>query len=151
MPQRRRGRPLPVPADLQRQRAAYLRTDWAARIDRQDEDECPTYGHTTGKTPLPPYAAEILAAQLAHRRADGSGTRGPFFLNYKDPALPATERTLTELILRTCRRIGIQPHWLHRSACREEHQIGAGPTPHTDWMTARHLTVTILDDQGGDL
>ncbi|MGW5124513.1 hypothetical protein ACWEQ7_10745 [Streptomyces sp. NPDC004069] len=131
--------------------AAYLRTEWAAEIDRRDEDECPSYGHTTGKTPLPPYAAEILAAQLAHRRAEGSGTRGPLFANYKDPALPATERTLTELILRTCRRIGIHPYWLHRGACREDGQIGAGPTPHTDWMTARHLTVTVLDDQGGDL
>ncbi|MFC5724127.1 hypothetical protein ACFP1Z_28560 [Streptomyces gamaensis] len=131
--------------------AAYLRTDWAAEIDRREEDECPSYGHTTGKTPLPPYAAEILAAQLAHRRAEGSGTRGHLFVNYKDPSLAATERTLTELILRTCRRIGIHPHWLHRGACREDQQIGTGPTPHTDWMTARHLTATVLDDQGGGL
>ncbi|MDX2395265.1 MULTISPECIES: hypothetical protein [unclassified Streptomyces] len=72
-------------------------------------------------------------------------------LYYKDPALEASERTLTEMILRTCRRIGVHPHWLHRGACREDGQIGAGPTSHTDWMTARRLTVTVLDDQGGDL
>lgn len=131
--------------------AVYLRTDWAAEIDRCEDDECPSYGHTTGKTPLPQYAAEIIAAQLAHRRAEGSGTRGHLFVNYKDPALEASERALTEMILRTCRRIGVHPHWLHRGACREDGQIGSGPTPHTDWMTARRLTVSVLDDQGGDL
>ncbi|MFB7090796.1 hypothetical protein [Streptomyces sp. NPDC056296] len=131
--------------------AVHLRADWAHAIDQSEDDEYPGHRHTTSKTPLPPYAAEILAAQLAHRRAEGSGTRGHLFVNYQDPALAASERTLTELILRTCRRIGIQPHWLHRGACREDGQIGAVPTSHTDWMTARRLTVTVLDDQGGDL
>ncbi|WP_281154667.1 hypothetical protein [Streptomyces sp. HYC2] len=129
--------------------AIHLRADWAHAIDQSEDDESPGHGHTIGKTPLPPYAAEILAAQLAYRRAEGSGTRRHLFVNYQDPALAASERTLTELILRTCRRIGIQPHWLHRGTCREDGQIGTGPSPQTDWMTARRLTVTVLDDQGG--
>lgn len=71
--------------------AAYLRTDWAHEVDRRPEDECPTYGYATGKSRLPPYAAEILAAQLAHRRAAGSGTRGHLFADFKDPYSPASD------------------------------------------------------------
>lgn len=55
------------------------------------------------------------------------------------------------MIVQTCRRIGIQPYWLHRSGPRGDVRIGGGPTPHTDWMAARSLTVTVLDSQGGDL
>lgn len=69
------------------------------------------------QVPPAPVRRRALAAQLAHRRAEGSGTRGHLFVNYQGPALAASERTLTELILRTCRRIGVHPHWLHRGAC----------------------------------
>ncbi|MER6604185.1 hypothetical protein ACFWRZ_31970 [Streptomyces rubiginosohelvolus] len=130
--------------------ALYLRADWAHHLDRRDDDECPSYAHTTGKTPLPPYAADIVAAHLAHRRADGAGTRRRFFADPKNPELDATDRALTEMVLRTCRRIGFDPIWLHRGHC-EVAQLGSGPAPLTDWMTARRLDVKILTDRGATL
>ncbi|MFF9432041.1 hypothetical protein [Streptomyces sp. NPDC014746] len=130
--------------------AIYLRADWAHQLDRHDEDECPSYAHTTGKTLLPPYAANIIAAHLAHRRADGAGTRRRFFADPKNPELEATDRALTEVVLRTCRRIGVDPLWLHRGLCQGT-QLGGGPAPLTDWMTARRLDVEILSDQGAAL
>ncbi|ATM24836.1 hypothetical protein SMD44_p20053 (plasmid) [Streptomyces alboflavus] len=136
---------LPTFADT----AAYLRADWAHQLDRRDEDECPSYGHTTGKTPLPPHAAELLAAHLAHRRADGSGTRGRYFTDPKDPGLDASDRALTETILRTCRRIGVDPFWLHRGFC-EVAGIGGGPAALLDWMAARRMDAVILSDDGPD-
>ncbi|GHH54779.1 hypothetical protein [Streptomyces candidus] len=129
--------------------AAYLRADWAHEIDRRHQDESPSYAHTTGKTPLPPYAAELLAAHLAHRRADGSGTRRRYFADPKNPTLDASDRALVETIGRTCRRIGVNPFWLHRGMC-EVAGIGAGPAPLTDWMAARRLDVVILSDEGPD-
>ncbi|MFJ4741107.1 hypothetical protein [Streptomyces sp. NPDC088775] len=137
---------LPTFADA----AVYLRTDWAHDLDRRDEDECPSYAHTTGKSLLPPYAADIIAAHLAHRRADGAGTRRRFFADPKNPDLDATDRALTEAVLRTCRRIGVDPLWLHRGSCLTG-QLGAGPAPLTDWMAARRLDVDILSDQGAAL
>lgn len=137
---------LPTFADA----ALYLRADWAHQLDRRHEDECPSYGHTTGKTLLPPYAADIIAAHLAHRRADGAGTRRRFFADPKDPTLDASDRALTETVLRTCRRIGFDPIWLHRGHC-EVAQLGSGPAPLTDWMTARRLDVKILSDRGAAL
>ncbi|MGW0670670.1 hypothetical protein [Streptomyces sp. NPDC002746] len=137
---------LPTLAD----HALHLRADWAHHLDRHDEDECPSYGHTTGKTLFPPYAADIIAAHLAHRRADGAGTRRRFFADPKNPEHDATDRTLTEVVLRTCRRIGVDPLWLHRGLCHGT-QLGGGPAPLTDWMAARRLDVEILSDQGATL
>ncbi|MFE4384405.1 hypothetical protein [Streptomyces cyaneofuscatus] len=137
---------LPTFADA----AVYLRADWAHDLDRRDEDECPSYGHTTGKTLLPPYAADIIAAHLAHRRADDAGTRRRFFADPKNPELEATDRALTEVVLRTCRRIGVDPLRLHRGFCQGA-QLGAGPAPLTDWMAARRLDVEILSDRGAAL
>ncbi|MFD8887550.1 hypothetical protein ACFV0H_34440 [Streptomyces erythrochromogenes] len=136
---------LPTFADA----AVYLRADWAHQLDCRD-DECPSYGHTTGKTLLLPYAADIIAAHLAHRRADGAGTRRSFFADPKNPELDASDRALTETVLRTCRRIGVDPIWLHRGHC-EVAQLGAGPAPLTDWMAARRLDVKILTDRGATL
>ncbi|MDQ0935132.1 hypothetical protein [Streptomyces turgidiscabies] len=131
--------------------AVYLRADWAHQLDRRDEDECPSYAHTTGKTTLPPYAADIIAAHLAHRRADGAGTRRRFFADPKNPELEASDRALTEVVLRTCRRIGVDPLWLHRGSCQGGTQLGSGPAPITDWMAARRLDVELLSDQGAAL
>lgn len=128
--------------------AVYLRADWAHQLDRRD-DECPSYAHTTGKTTLPPYAADIIAAHLAHRRADGAGTRRRLFADPKNPELEASDRALTETVLRTCRRIGVDPLWLHRDSCHT--QLGGGLAPLTDWMAARRLDVEILSDQGAVL
>ncbi|QCW79036.1 hypothetical protein EQG64_21795 [Streptomyces sp. S6] len=136
---------LPTFADA----TAYLRADWAHQLDRRDEDECPSYGHTTGKTPLPPYAAELLAAHLAHRRQEGPGTRRRYFADPKDPTLDASDRALTEMITRTCRRIGVDPFWLHRGFC-EVAGIGGGPTPLLDWMMARRMDVVVLSEEGPD-
>ncbi|MFF3556196.1 WhiB family transcriptional regulator [Streptomyces tsukubensis] len=86
----------------------------------------------------------------AHRRADGAGTRRRFFADPKNPELDASDRALTETVLRTCRRIGVDPIWLHRGHC-EVAQLGAGPAPLTDWMTARRLDVKILTDRGATL
>uniref|UniRef100_A0AAU2VVG8 Uncharacterized protein n=1 Tax=Streptomyces sp. NBC_00008 TaxID=2903610 RepID=A0AAU2VVG8_9ACTN len=130
--------------------ALYLRAHWAHQLDRRDEEECPSYGHTTSKTLLPPYAADIIAAHLAHRRADGAGTRRRFFADPKDPTLDASNRALTEMVLRTCRRIGFDPTRLHRGHC-EVAQLGSGPAPLTDWMTARRLDVKILSARGAAL
>ncbi|MFJ9079368.1 hypothetical protein ACIRO3_29620 [Streptomyces sp. NPDC102278] len=129
--------------------AVFLRADWAHELDRRPEDETPSYGHTTGKTTLPPYAAELLAAHLAHRRADGSGTRRRYFADPKNLALDASYRSLVETIGRTCRRIGVNPFWLHRGMC-EVAGIGAGPAPLTEWMTARRMDVVILSEDGPD-
>lgn len=130
--------------------AVYLRADWAHQLDRRDDDECPSYAHTTGKTLLPPYAVDIIAAHLAHRRADGAGTRRRLFADPKNPELEASDRALTEVVLRTCRRIGVDPLWLHRGSCQGT-QLGGGPAPLTDWMAARRLDVEILSDQGAVL
>ncbi|MEV6682144.1 hypothetical protein AB0N09_35585 [Streptomyces erythrochromogenes] len=130
--------------------ASYLRADWALQLDRRDENESPSYAHTTGKTLLPPYAADLLAAHLAHRRADGAGTRRRFFADPTDPELEASDRALTEVVLRTCRRIGLDPIWMHRGSCQAT-QLGAGPAPLTDWMAARRLDVKILNDRGATL
>lgn len=54
------------------------------------------------------------------------------------------------MVLRTCRRIGVDPIWLHRGSCQGT-QLGAGPAPLTDWMAARRLDVKILSDQGATL
>ncbi|ALO08237.1 hypothetical protein AQF52_2642 [Streptomyces venezuelae] len=129
--------------------ALYLRADWAHQLDRRPEDECPSYGHTTGKTPLPPYAAELLAAHLAHRRTDGSGTRRRYLADPKNPTLDASDRSLVETIQRTCRRIGVNPFWLHRGMC-EVSGIGGGPAPLTDWMAARRMDVVLLSEDGPD-
>ncbi|MFI9060138.1 hypothetical protein ACIGXQ_37415 [Streptomyces anulatus] len=129
--------------------ATFLRADWAHEADRRTEDETPGYGHTTGKTPLPQYAAELLAAHLAHRRADGSGTRRRYFADPKNPALDASDRSLVETIQRTCRRIGVNPFWLHRGMC-EVAGIGAGPAPLTAWMAARRMDTVILSEDGPD-
>ncbi|MFD5768247.1 hypothetical protein ACFWIN_20820 [Streptomyces sp. NPDC127049] len=56
----------------------------------------------------------------------------------------------TEAVLRTCRRIGVDPIWLHRGSCQIT-QLGSGPAPLTDWMAARRLDVDILSDQGAAL
>ncbi|MFF9431853.1 hypothetical protein [Streptomyces sp. NPDC014746] len=54
------------------------------------------------------------------------------------------------MVLRTCRRIGVDPLWLHRGLCQGT-QLGGGPAPLTDWMTARRLDGEILSDQGAAL
>lgn len=82
--------------------------------------------------------------------ADGAGTRRRFFADPKNPELEASDRALTEVVLRTCRRIGVDPLWLHRGSCQAT-QLGGGPAPLTDWMAARRLTVEILSDQGAAL
>ncbi|MER6782222.1 MULTISPECIES: hypothetical protein [unclassified Streptomyces] len=115
--------------------AVYLRADWAHQLDRHD-DECPSYAHTTGKTTLPPYAADIIAAHLAHRRADGAGTRRRFFADPKNPELEATDRALAEVVLRTCRRIGIDPLWFHRGSCQGTGSAPAPPPSPTGWPRA---------------
>lgn len=119
-------------------------------VDAEDDGECPSYGHRTGKTPLPAYASEIIAAQLARRRADGSGTRGPFFADTVDTQVPATAKALTATIRLTCRRLGIDPFWLHRGSCRDGDSITTAPAPPTDWMRVRRLDVVFLDDYGTD-
>ncbi|MGW5677001.1 hypothetical protein ACWEV4_18310 [Streptomyces sp. NPDC003860] len=43
------------------------------------------------------------------------------------------------MVLRTCRRIGVTPIWLHPGSCQGT-QLGAGPAPLTDWMAARRST-----------
>ncbi|MFC5724132.1 hypothetical protein ACFP1Z_28585 [Streptomyces gamaensis] len=129
--------------------ALCMRAGWARDLDRHDEAECPSYDHTTGKTLLPSYAAELVAAHLARRRADGSGSRGRFFVDPRDPALDASDRSLTEVILRACRRVGANPFWLHRGFC-DVSGIGGGPAALLDWMTARRMDVVILSGEGPD-
>ncbi|MEU1127048.1 hypothetical protein ABZ371_26550 [Streptomyces sp. NPDC005899] len=62
----------------------------------------------------------------------------------------ANDRALTEVVLRTYRRMGVDPLWLHRGHC-EVAKLGAGLAPLTDWMATRRLDATILSDQGAAL
>ncbi|WP_072488722.1 hypothetical protein [Streptomyces atratus] len=78
--------------------------------------------------PLPPCAAEIVAAHLAHRRAEGSGTRGPCFTDTTQPELPAIGRALRPMTKRTCRRLGIDPFWMHRASAATATPSACSPT-----------------------
>ncbi|MEU6760534.1 hypothetical protein [Streptomyces sp. NPDC046685] len=133
--------------------ARFIRADWARQPGTEPDDETLTYGHTAPKVPLPQYAAEIVAAHLAHRRAEGSGTRGPFFTDATETELPATGRVLRPMIKRTCRRLGVDPFWMHRGVCRDGDTIGLTPAhPGADWMHARHLDSHLFAaDVGADL
>ncbi|MGW3353046.1 hypothetical protein ACWDA3_57985 [Nonomuraea rubra] len=92
---------------------------------------------------IPPHARHLLAAHQALRRRQNAGDDEPLFLNDHDPARsPAA--ILHERTIRTCRRLNLNPPWLHRDPCKYGADVGLTPRSY-GWLTERALVLRQLD------
>ena len=96
---------------------------------------------------IPTYARSIFAAHRAYRVGQarhapvkelGEIDDDPFFAHPHDPERRSPEPCLGEAIRRTCRRLRIDPPWIHGDDCHYGPDIGLIGRRH-GWMTERGL------------
>ena len=92
-----------------------------------------------GSIVIPWYARSIIAAHLAYRRSEGAEDADPYFVHRHDPRRQPTA-ALREAAIRACRRLHLNPPWLHRDPCRYGADIAV--TERTQgWMVERGLAL----------
>ncbi|GAB1639604.1 hypothetical protein [Krasilnikovia sp. MM14-A1259] len=92
---------------------------------------------------IPRHARSIIAAHLAYRRGQGAEDHDPYFVHRLDPRREPTAM-LREAAVRTCRRLNLNPPWLHRDPCKYGADVGL--TRRTQgWLVERGLALAQLD------
>jgi len=123
------------------EQTSQLRAAWAARPENFGAEPVGPGGE---RVPIPWHAQVILAAHLARRRGEDAPAHAPFLPDARgsDPSSP---QLLRETIIRACRRIHLNPGWLHGgNACRHGSDIGRHLAHPKGWMDTRRLKCRIL-------
>lgn len=115
---------------------------------RAGEDERVGWGEFCCREPitLPVHAWSIFAAHRAHRVGRGATDEDPFFVHPREPGRRSPAPLLREAIRRSCRRLRIDPPWIHGDDCRYGSDVGLIHRRH-GWMIERGLSMLMLDPQ----
>ncbi|MBO3742207.1 hypothetical protein [Actinoplanes flavus] len=93
---------------------------------------------------LPPYTRPILAAHRAYRLAEGATPADDLFWYLTASRTRPDSAILREAVILSCRRLNLDPPWMHRSPCRNGADTGLRPRIH-GWLAERGLTLHELD------
>lgn len=96
-----------------------------------------------GPIAIPALARPIIAAHLAYRRAHGADDDDPYFVHSLDPRREPTA-TMREAAIRICRRLHLNPPWLHRDPCKYGADVALNRRTQ-GWLVERGLSLAQLD------
>jgi hypothetical protein len=93
---------------------------------------------------LPPHARPILTAHRAYRLTEGATPTSDLFWYPSASRTRPESAILREAVILSCRRLNLDPPWMHRSPCRNGADTGLRPRIH-GWLAERGLTLHELD------